>query len=374
MHKLDVQAVINTSAYDAPMVCLIKRIAGKENLILERKPESEEYQNLVFQNQNYQRSIFYYFCRVFFPGIALHMEGRHLLLKYATQLKNSDLIHAHWGWPVGAYAEQISAELHKKFCITFHGSDINRIGKRSLPRLLKAMTHSSACFFVSEQLLSAARARGYRGDQAHVSYNGVNTDLFDPANFPPHDEHVQTLGYIGAVREVKGVKRLPDIFSSVRERLGESVRFLVVGEGNLLPWLQDACLQKGLQVEFAGAVQQEDVPRYLSRMDALVVPSVYEGLGMVILEANAMGIPAVGTKTGGIPEAIGYPENVIEQDDQLVMNMANRVVDLLSGKTPQPLYRQRVMEQFSWEEAVRREMAVYSQICKPADTKGEQPT
>jgi len=59
------------------------------------------------------------------------------------------------------------------------------------------------------------------------------------------------------------------------------------------------------RVRFVGFVPHAEVPAWLAAADVLVLPSVYEELGSVLLEAMAAGLPVVATSVGGIPEVLG---------------------------------------------------------------------
>ena len=136
--------------------------------------------------------------------------------------------------------------------------------------------------------------------------------------------------------------------------------FIIVGEGSLKQEIQKAFEMSELPVQMPGQIAFEEIPKILKGIDVLVVPSRNEGLGMVILEANAMGIPAVGTNIGGIPEAIGYQENLIEPDEELIENMAQRVTTILDNDREDPeKYRNRVRNQFLWEDIVEIEHQHY---------------
>jgi glycosyltransferase involved in cell wall biosynthesis len=83
---------------------------------------------------------------------------------------------------------------------------------------------------------------------------------------------------------------------------------------------------------------------------------------MVILEANAMGIPAVGTNIGGIPEAIEYEENLIEFDENMVNNMALRVVTILDNETnDSEIYRKIAINKFQWKYTIDIETFRYKE-------------
>ena len=83
-----------------------------------------------------------------------------------------------------------------------------------------------------------------------------------------------------------------------------NTRFLLVGDGYLREGLLKTCSEKGLlqHVIFLGF--REDIPLITSTFDLGVLPSLFEGLGRVILESMALGKPVVASGVGGIPEIV----------------------------------------------------------------------
>jgi glycosyltransferase involved in cell wall biosynthesis len=92
--------------------------------------------------------------------------------------------------------------------------------------------------------------------------------------------------------------------------LEPSARLVIVGDGPLRSSLEKTAQELGLQIDFLGSQPGSVVRESISRASLLCIPSITapdgggEGLGMVILEAQAMGRPVVGFRSGGIPEAI----------------------------------------------------------------------
>jgi glycosyltransferase involved in cell wall biosynthesis len=81
---------------------------------------------------------------------------------------------------------------------------------------------------------------------------------------------------------------------------------VLVGDGPERSPLEAEATRLGVadRVRFAGFLPHHRVPAALSHADVLAVPSVYEELGRVVLEAMQVGLPVVATATGGIPEVI----------------------------------------------------------------------
>ncbi|MGE5433564.1 MAG: glycosyltransferase, partial [Candidatus Doudnabacteria bacterium] len=81
-------------------------------------------------------------------------------------------------------------------------------------------------------------------------------------------------------------------------------RFALVGEGPLRAEVAARAEARGLAGRLALAGFRDDVPAILPDLDALVVTSRAEGLGSVVLEAFASGVPVVATRAGGLPELV----------------------------------------------------------------------
>ncbi len=121
---------------------------------------------------------------------------------------------------------------------------------------------------------------------AYVCRNGVRTEFGIP-------EDAFVVGHVGRFTEQKNHEFLLQIAVAVAER-EPNTRLLLVGEGELRPAIEEQVARAGLteQVIFAGS--RPDVPRLLRGvMDVFCFPSRYEGLGLVLVEAQAAGLRCV---------------------------------------------------------------------------------
>jgi glycosyltransferase involved in cell wall biosynthesis len=111
------------------------------------------------------------------------------------------------------------------------------------------------------------------------------------------------LGFVAGLREQKGLPILLDALERLAER-GDPVRFAIVGNGPLWDEVEARATRPllarhTLLTPFGGRVEP-----YLRALDGLVLPSLWEGLPIAILEAMAMGLPVVATAVNGTPEAV----------------------------------------------------------------------
>ena len=138
-------------------------------------------------------------------------------------------------------------------------------------------------------------------------------------------------GYVGQLSARKGLDTLLKAFFSVSGNNPEA-RLLLVGDGparNALSKLA-ASLKISDRVIFVGRVQ--DVYAAISAMDALVLPSVYEGLGLVLIEAQALGVPVIATDSGGAAETFthNYSGFLVHTGD--ARTMAKKIELLVNDK------------------------------------------
>jgi glycosyltransferase involved in cell wall biosynthesis len=119
------------------------------------------------------------------------------------------------------------------------------------------------------------------------------------------DEEAGYLLFVGRLRIRKGVEVLLDAVRLLRER-GCGPRLLVVGDGEHRARLERAARELGVDsaVRFLGRCDAAEVRRRLAGAAALVVPSLYEGMPLVVLEAMEAGIPVVASAVSGIPEVV----------------------------------------------------------------------
>lgn len=130
------------------------------------------------------------------------------------------------------------------------------------------------------------------------------------------DPQALVMGHVGRFSPEKNLKFLIDVFYSLAQKHTDS-RLLLVGSGPLEAAIREQCNKLGIQdrVFFAGV--RSDVNRILQAMDVFVLPSLYEGLGIVAVEAQAAGLPCIASdrvpeecvRTSGLVHFLSLKEN-----------------------------------------------------------------
>lgn len=227
------------------------------------------------------------------------------------------VIHGHSAM-TGLAAWRLARRTGLPFVITFHGGDLNNWPDRHPDRvadLQAAARDARAILAVSAAL--AARARSITGVNAvHLPLGSDHRAL--AALAMPRAEARASLGlpgdrivvlFVGNLLRAKGVRELADAIVA----LGERFLGVFVGDGPERGYRgtdprHPACL------EYRGARPHEEIARYMSAADVLVLPSHSEGLPTVLVEAGSLGLPVIASAVGGIPALLGGDRGTILRD------------------------------------------------------------
>lgn len=121
-------------------------------------------------------------------------------------------------------------------------------------------------------------------------------------------EEKLVIGHVGRFNEIKNHTFLLDIFAKIAEKQGD-VKFLLVGDGPLRAEMEQKAQQLGIKERVIFTGLREDVSNFLQMMDVFVFPSLFEGLGIVLIEAQATGLPCL-TSKDVVPEEVKVTEQL----------------------------------------------------------------
>lgn len=154
---------------------------------------------------------------------------------------------------------------------------------------------------------------GRKPDKTIVIWNGVDTELFCPRTIPVQ-ERAAALGLksidaevfvVGTGVQLKQFKDIPTLIrAAVRVKQQRDVLFVVAGLGPLEAELKALAAKLGIQDCFKFVGRMEDMPRFLNAIDLLALTSPFEGLGVIVLEAMAVGKPVITTDSGGVRDSV----------------------------------------------------------------------
>jgi len=176
------------------------------------------------------------------------------------------------------------------------------------------------------------------------------------------------IGCIGRLEEQKGhaniIRALGLMLQTAPEDLQRRLRLLIVGGGRLRGELERVAAAAG--VRFAGS--RSDVAEILRSLDLYVMPSLWEGLSLAMLEAMAAGLPVIISDVGGAAEVLGDGEFGIRVPPGDVAALARAVMALVQDEAERrrlgAAAQRRVREHYDLRERVARLEAVYETLLK----------
>jgi len=206
-------------------------------------------------------------------------------------------------------------------------------------------------------------------DKIRVVYNGINTYKYNSnLNIEEYKKKlslqhdIPTVALIGRLVKLKGVNYFLEAAASIL-RSGKRVQFVVVGDGPLKERLikQAKNLRISQHVHFIGF--REDIPQILAVIDILVVPSLFEGLPLTILEAMHTGKAIIASRVGGIPEAIKDGETGILVSPRDCHALTKGILELLKDPEKRKQMgekgKQRALQHFEVERMVKEYASIY---------------
>jgi teichuronic acid biosynthesis glycosyltransferase TuaC len=359
--------VFGTISQDSLFAKVFRKITGSA-----RQEKYGDYYEIDGIRYNYLS-----FDRRLYDIFSEYVLKKDYTLEYAKELANKkyksfvqekyDLIHAHgmFNPPAGLVAKLLSQKLNIPYVVTCHGSDINLLMENAKELYIDVLGNADKVIFVSNALLNKAKSLSYSGTNAVVIPNGIDPKIFKPLDKEKIKKELglnkKVVGYVGNLKYVKRADKFSEIFENIA--LKQEVEFLVVGDGELRENVEKECKHKSLKVKFVGRVPNDEVPYYMNAMDVMILPSRNEGWPCVVLEAQACGVPVVGSSNGGIPEAIGDGGIAVEEGENFEKRFAEAVINLLENPIDSNCIREKALE-YSWENIVKKEVKVYEEVVR----------
>ena len=272
------------------------------------------------------------------------------------QLKRiaGNIVHVHFATDLVAIWPAIR-DLGLPIVTTLHGYDINiykdfwhqggRASRKYPGRLLSIASHPRVRFIaVSDAIRQRAVDFGIPAEKVVIKYIGIDVSRFAPSGYPIAARRRRIL-FVGRMVEKKGADILIKAFARIRQQVCDA-ELVVIGDGPLMTEHVKLAGSLNAPVTFMGAQSSDAVKRQIDEARVFCLPSITasngdaEGLPMVLLEAQACGVPVVTSARGGATEGIidhvtgfAFPERDAEsledcllrllRDDGLVNRMSD---------------------------------------------------
>jgi glycosyltransferase involved in cell wall biosynthesis len=208
---------------------------------------------------------------------------------------------------------------------------------------------------------------GLSSDRVRTLYWGVDTEKFQPPR-RPFDRPV--IGFAKHLLPAYGPDTLISAFRRVVDVIPDCILWMA-GSGSMESQLRKLAESLGISanVSWAGRIDANDMPSALSQISVCAMPSRRESLGVAAIEAQAMGIPVVATRVGGIPEVVkdGVTGLLVEPEDDEAL--ANALIQLLNNAELRHTFgrqgRENVLEHFDWKASLAGIHSIYQEALCP---------
>ena len=293
------------------------------------------------------------------------------LKKYAG---SADLIHAHWYLPSGLIAALARKSIGKPLITTAWGAEFH-LPPNFLAKKILAYVHNR-----SDKRITVSR---YMQDQAK-KYGLLHLDVIpnsvDEKAFHLPRRRLERL-VVGTVRRLVPEKRISLLIEAVALlplRIRKSMQVWIIGDGPERGELEQLAQRKGISqmITFFGALPHTDIPKYLSKIDIFVNPSVQEGMATANLEAMAAGCCVIASHGVGNDEVIKdrktgflFEAGSAQSLSQTIHHVAR---DSLERSGVSHAAQQDICTRFSQERIARLYLSTYRACLREAEQGAQE--
>jgi glycosyltransferase involved in cell wall biosynthesis len=241
-------------------------------------------------------------------------------------------------------------------------------GNRLVPGKVRAEV-----LLVANHRTRRALPPGVTGKVLTLVENGVDLSVWrSPQRRQPEGEGCTRFAFVGRLVGWKAVELLLLAFKEASA--AADVRLEVIGEGGIRPTLEAMAGELGIaeRVTFHGWLSQPQCAGVLASADALVLPSLYECGGAVVLEAMCMGLPVIATNWGGPADYLDPSCGILVEPasrEGFIEGLREAMVKLAADpelrRKMGEAGREKVLREYDWERKVDQIIEIYTQVCKP---------
>jgi glycosyltransferase involved in cell wall biosynthesis len=280
-----------------------------------------------------------------------------------------DLIHAHGALPCGHAAMLLSKELRIPFVVSVHGLDAystvqfeGRSGEWCRRISQRTYIASRRVICISEHVRERVLEGAGRSCRTSVVYNGVDTTLFSPGAEPPSNSPV--ILSIGNLIPIKGHESLIRAVALLKLDF-PSLALKIVGRGPEQRRVEGIVrkLECADRVRFVGRCSRLETAAAMRQCTIFALPSRFEGLGCVYLEAMSMGKPVIGCRGQGIAEIIQHGSNGFlvgpDNEKELALAISMLLRDERSRKNLGAAARDTILDGLTLAHQAERLVRIY---------------
>ena len=278
-------------------------------------------------------------------------------LRFASLLQSLQKIYAHYPdeilvstpGPIGLTG-LLCARLLRIPCRGIYHTDFSEYARKIIndeviARVVKEYIRwfyslCSTIYVPTDEYLSILENRGYARSKMKVFKRGIDKAVFSPKS-KAGDYFEKKLGiaggisllYAGRISKEKNIDMLLSIYKAIEEKYGDT-NLLLCGNGPDFEEYRERC-KANPRIHFLGRLPRTELPNVYTGADIFLFPSVTDTFGMVVLEAQACGLPAIVSDRGGPQEIVvdNITGHVARSDDITDwINKASLIIDTIQQR------------------------------------------
>jgi glycosyltransferase involved in cell wall biosynthesis len=310
-------------------------------------------------------------------GFGLPTAGAFVFARIVGQVRQLhrlhriDIIHAHAPLPCGHAAMLLSRELGLPFVVSVHGLDAfstsqvsGRAGEWCRRISQRVYRSSRRVICVSERVRAQVLEGTGASCRTSVVYNGVDPALFSPATDSSSGAPIVLC--VGNLLPIKGhaalVRAVAPLFPDF-----PGLTLEIIGHGPEQSRLQALTqqLKIGGRIRFLGRQSRQQVAAAMRRCTVFALPSRYEGLGCVYLEAMSAGKAVIGCRGQGIAEIIQHGSNGFlvgpDNEKELTLALAMLLGDQTRRGNLGAMARDTILERLTLSQQAHSLVRIYGE-------------
>ena len=226
------------------------------------------------------------------------------VIKKAVEEFNPDVVICNHIWLLCGFIKDLYP--HLKVLVLCHGTDLRQLERAvKLTPIVKEKVPNCEYLFAlnSAQAEEIRELHNVKKEQVITSGSGYNPHMFYPIKREKNQKI--KIAYVGKICNYKGVPNLLNAIDKTKNH--KELELNLIGHGNLEESknIIDSLDNRKTKVNYLGAIAQDDLATFLKTCDVFILPSFFEGLPLVVIEALASGAKVICTDLPGLDEFLG---------------------------------------------------------------------
>ncbi|MDH7556050.1 MAG: glycosyltransferase family 4 protein [Candidatus Methanosuratincola sp.] len=318
-----------------------------------------------------------------YPDFVSWIEGLNMLMvECAADLGSFDLIHVH-DWLTAYSGIALKHMWRRPLVATIHATELGR--RKVLTNDSERHIHEMEWWLAYEawrviccskyMMNEVHSSLGCPIDKISVIHNGYDPKMAKSNRKGSSGKNGKTVLFVGRLVYEKGPHLLVEAASLLKDK---DFRVIIVGDGAMRPYLEGLAKKLGVsdRVTFLGHVDDETLLSIYKEASVLVIPSLYEPFGIVVLEAMSLGIPVIVSNTGGLDEIITEGKDGLKFQSGSPEGLARAITKILEDEGLMARLVENAKsraKEFSWDTTADQTLDLYKKVLEEYNANNWKP-